>query len=384
MEYGRFGVKQELTTEQVLDLLFSYTPKIAGEKNLKKLVTLMADLGQQLVVSDRCTLWLYDKSSQELYTYVAHGVKELRMSADKGFAGEAVRTGKPILIDDAYEDPRFNPDIDKQTGYRSKAMMVMPISNNDGSILGAFQAVNKMTENGVFTQTDLERLNLTATYSGKTLEAAELFDEVEKTQRAAIYMLGELAESRSRETGNHVKRVAEYCELIARYLGFSQQDIDLIKLASPMHDAGKVATPDAILKKPGRLTEDEFKIMQNHAEEGHKVLSRSDKRIFQIAAMIAITHHEKWNGTGYPKGLKGEEIPIFGRITAVADVFDALSNDRCYKKAWPMAKVRQLFEEESGKHFDPKLAEILLNHLDEFELINHEYRDVFDESEAAH
>ena len=374
-------LKEDLTTEQVLDLLFSYTPKIAGEKNLKKLVTLMADLGQQMVVSDRCTLWLLDDAHGELYTYVAHGVTELRMPADKGFAGEVVRTGKPILITDSYEDPRFNPEIDRQTGYRSKAQMVMPIRNNDGRILGAFQAVNKMTEKGVFTEKDLERLNLTATYSGKTLEAAELFDEVENTQRAAIYMLGELAESRSRETGNHVKRVAEYCALIGRYIGLPEADIEILRLASPMHDAGKVATPDAILKKPGRLTEDEFKIMQKHTEEGFTVLSRSKKRIFQIAAMIAITHHEKWNGSGYPNGLKGEDIPLFGRITAVADVFDALSNDRCYKKAWPMEKVAQLFEEETGKHFDPKLAEILLTHLDEFARINQEYCDTFVEGE---
>lgn len=375
---------QDLTTEQVLDLLFSYTPKIAGEKNLKKLVGLMADLGKQLVVADRCTLWLLDEATSELYTYVAHGVKELRMPADKGFAGDAVRTGQPILIADAYQDHRFNPEMDKQTGYTTKAMMVMPIRTNEGRVMGAFQAINKLTPAAVFSQKDLERLTLTATYSGKTLEAAELFEEVENTQRQAIYMLGELAESRSRETGYHVVRVAEYCALIGKYYGLSEPDIELLRLASPMHDAGKVATPDAILKKPGRLTEDEFEIMKRHTEEGRKVLSRSSKRIFQTAAEIAITHHEKWNGSGYPAGLKGEEIPLFGRITAVADVFDALSNDRCYKKAWPIEKVAQLFVEESGKHFDPALVKILIDHLEEFVTINIEYRDEFpEESEHA-
>lgn len=376
-------MQQDLTTGQVLDLLFSYTPKIAGEKNLKRLVGLMADLGKQMVVSDRCTLWLLDESKSELYTYVAHGVEELRMPADKGFAGEAVRTGQPILIHDAYEDPRFNREIDKQTGYRTRAMMVMPIRTNEGRVMGAFQAINKMTVEGIFTEVDLERLNLTATYSCKTLEAAELFEEVENTQRAAIYMLGELAESRSRETGFHVIRVAEYCALIGSYLGLSEAEVELLRLASPMHDAGKVATPDAILKKPGRLTEDEFEIMKRHTEEGHKVLSRSGKRIFQTAAMIAITHHEKWNGSGYPRGLKGEEIPLFGRITAVADVFDALSNDRCYKKAWPIEKVAQLFLEESGKHFDPAIVKILMDHLGEFVSINEQYRDTYTE-EAGH
>jgi response regulator RpfG family c-di-GMP phosphodiesterase len=243
--------------------------------------------------------------------------------------------------------------------------------------MGAFQAINKITSEGVFTQEDLKHLNLTSTYSGKSIEAAMYLERVEKTQRTAIFMIGQQAESRSRETGNHVRRVAEYCGLIGNYRGLSVQDIELIRLASPMHDAGKVATPDAILKKPGRLTPDEFIIMQQHAQIGYDVLNSSNESIFQTAATIAITHHEKWNGSGYPNKLIGDSIPLFGRITAVADVFDALSNDRCYKKAWPMEKVAQLFREESGQHFDPMLAQILLDHLDEFLQINDEYRDNF-------
>jgi HD-GYP domain-containing protein (c-di-GMP phosphodiesterase class II) len=370
-------MKRDLTTQEVLDLLFSYTPKIAGEKDIDRLLILMANLGRELVVADRCTLWLLSNDGQTLWTRVAHGVPEIRMPADKGFAGEAVRTGEPIIIKDAYEDSRFNREIDLETGYRTQAMMVMPIRTNDGRVMGAFQAINKMTPDGGFTQKDLEHLNLTATYSGKTLESAMLYEEVEVTQRDAIYMLGELAESRSRETGNHVKRVAEYCALLGKYLGLSVADIDLLKLASPMHDAGKVATPDAILKKPGRLTEEEMETMKLHTEEGRMVLSRSVKRIFQTAAEIAITHHEKWNGKGYPKGLAGEDIPLFGRIVAVADVFDALSNDRCYKKAWPIEKVAQLFQEELGLHFDPKIGQILLDHLPEFVQINFIFRDTF-------
>jgi len=170
----------------------------------------------------------------------------------------------------------------------------------------------------------LVHLSLTATYSGKALESAMLYEEVENTQLDSIFMLGELAESRSRETGYHVKRVAEYCKIIGSYLKLSEQDIELLYRASPMHDAGKVATPDMILKKPGRLTEEEFTIMKRHAEEGYRVLSRSLKKIFKAAAEIAWTHHEKWNGSGYPRGLANTDIPLFGRIVAVADVFDAL------------------------------------------------------------
>ena len=382
---GEIELKQDLTTQEILDLLFDYVPRIAGEKSREQLVLLIANLGREIVVADRCTLWLLDESTQELYTFMAHGLNaELRMPADHGLAGEAVSTGKTILIDDAYKDIRFNPEPDQKNNYRTKAMLVLPIRNTEGKIMGAFQAINKKTSEGVFTKDDLKHLQLTSTYSGKTIEAAlylkrveETLKRVEETQRTAIFMIGQQAESRSRETGNHVRRVAEYCALIGKYCGVSEKDIELLRLASPMHDAGKVATPDAILKKPGRLTPEEFVIMQQHAQIGYDVLNSSNEFIFQTAATIAITHHEKWNGTGYPHNLNGEQIPLFGRITAVADVFDALANDRCYKKAWPMEKVAQLFREESGQHFDPMLSQILLDHLDEFKEINAQYKDAY-------
>ncbi len=382
-EHSLANLTQEVAqTLRVQDLLFSYSSKIASEKNLEKLVMLVADLARQIVEADRCTLWLLDETETELYTYVAHGVPKLRMPADKGLAGEAVKTGETILIGDAYRDARFNQEMDRKTGYRTKAILVIPIRNNEGHIMGAFQAINKTTVTQGFHKRDADRLHMMSTYSGKALEAAMYLERVENTQRTAIYMLGQMAESRSRETGNHVRRVAEYCALIGKYLGLPEDEIDLIRLASPMHDAGKVSTPDAILKKPGRLTEDEFLVMQQHAQAGYDVLSTSAEKIFQVAASIAITHHEKWNGTGYPQGLKETEIPLYGRIVAVADVFDALANDRCYKKAWPLEKVLQLFQEEKSKHFDPVLVDILLNYIDEFVQINVIYRDHYETPEA--
>lgn len=382
-EHSLANLIQEVAqTLRVQDLLFSYSSKIASEKNLEKLVMLVADLARQIVEADRCTLWLLDETETELYTYVAHGVPKLRMPADRGLAGEAVQTGETILIGDAYRDARFNQEMDRKTGYRTKAILVIPIRNNEGHIMGAFQAINKTTVTQVFHKRDADRLHMMSTYSGKALEAAMYLERVENTQRTAIFMLGQLAESRSRETGNHVRRVAEYCALIGKYLHLPDDEIDLIRLASPMHDAGKVSTPDAILKKPGRLTEDEFLVMQQHALAGYDVLSTSTEKIFQVAATIAITHHEKWNGTGYPNGLKDKEIPLYGRIVAVADVFDALANDRCYKKAWPIEKVLQLFQEEKGKHFDPDLVDILLTHIDEFVQINVIYRDHYETPEA--
>jgi len=367
----------DLTTQEILDLLFSYTPKIAAEKKLDKLLILMADLGRTLVAADRCSLWLLDEARGELWTKVAHGVDELRMPISAGFVGYSVQTGEALCIDDAYQDPRFNQDVDKYTRYHTRSILTIPVKDNEGRVMGVYQAVNKLTPEGRFTKQDMERLSLTAIYSGKSLESALLYQEIENTQREILFIMGEVGESRSKETGNHVKRVAEYCYLLATYRGLSEDDSELIKLASPMHDIGKIAIPDSVLKKPGKLDDAEYHVMKSHAGIGYEMLHNSKRRILRASAEIAWTHHEKWDGSGYPNGIAGAEIPLFGRICAVADVFDALANDRCYKKAWSREQIVDLFEKESGKHFDPELATILLTHYDRFEEINQQYLDVF-------
>lgn len=197
-------------------------------------------------------------------------------------------------------------------------------------------------------------------------EVYDLQDEIRDTQQEIIEKLGELSESRSKETGYHVRRVAEYSGLLASLYGLPQEDIDKVKMASPMHDIGKIAIPDGILLKPGSLDAEEFEVMQTHAQKGYEVFKNSKRDLLQAAAIIAHEHHEKWNGTGYPRGIKGEDIHIYGRITAIADVFDALGSDRVYKKAWPLESILQLLKEESGKQFDPKLIELFLDNLDKF------------------
>ena len=161
----------------------------------------------------------------------------------------------------------------------------------------------------------------------------KLHNELEETQREIIYTMGEIGETRSLETGQHVKRVAEYSKLLALKSGLTPEEAELLKLASPMHDIGKVGIPDSILNKPGKLTPEEFEEMKTHATIGYELLNKSSREILKASAIVAYEHHEKWDGSGYPKGLKGSEIHIFGRITAIADVFDALAHERPYKKA---------------------------------------------------
>jgi PAS domain S-box-containing protein len=204
-------------------------------------------------------------------------------------------------------------------------------------------------------------------------DVVKLHQEIEDTQEDVILRMGEIGEVRSRETGNHVRRVAEYSELLAKLYGLNESQVKNLTVASPMHDIGKVAIPDTILNKPGKLTQDEWKIMKTHAEIGYHVFKDSPRELLKTAATIAYEHHEKYDGSGYPRGLKGEAIHIYGRISAVADVFDALGSDRCYKKAWSDEKIFKLFKEERGKHFDPKLVDIFFDHLDEFLAIRNKY-----------
>ena len=210
----------------------------------------------------------------------------------------------------------------------------------------------------------------------RTAEVCALNVEIEDTQREVVFTMGAIGETRSKETGNHVKRVAEYSRIFALHYGLSEGEANLIKMASPMHDIGKVGIPDSILNKPGRFTPEEFEHMKKHAELGYEMLRHSTRPILKAAATLAYEHHEKWNGKGYPQGLAGEDIHLYGRITAITDVFDALGSDRCYKKAWDDEKIFSLMKEERGQHFDPKLVDIFFKHIDEFLEVRDTYRDV--------
>lgn len=211
----------------------------------------------------------------------------------------------------------------------------------------------------------------------KLKEVEALSKEIEDTQKEVVFTMGAIGESRSKETGNHVKRVAQYSKILALYYGLCEKEAEMLKQASPMHDIGKVAIPDSILNKPGRFDEKERKIMDTHAQLGYDMLKYSERPLLKMAATVAYEHHEKYNGTGYPQGLKGEEIHIYGRITALADVFDALGSDRVYKKAWDDERIFNLFKEERAEHFDPKLIDIFFEHLDEFLEVREALKDQF-------
>ena len=190
--------------------------------------------------------------------------------------------------------------------------------------------------------------------------------DIVDTQKEVVFTMGAIGETRSKETGLHVKRVAEYSYVLATLSGLSVEEAELLKLASPMHDIGKVGIKDSILNKPGKLTSEEFDIMKTHSVLGYEMLKGSSKEILKTSAIVAYEHHERWDGKGYPRGLEKEDIHIYGRITAICDVFDALGSHRCYKKAWELDKILQLFRDGKGTQFDPNLIQLFLDNLDKF------------------
>ena len=367
---------------QILELIFVYLTEVSKERDYDEIIRILADMGRALTYSDRCTVWVVGEDKKTIWTKVAHGVDgKLEIPIDSGIVGSSIVGEKEIIIDDVYQDDRFNSSVDKETGYRTKSMMVIPMFNNNDEIIGAFQVMNHQGVEGVFDERDMQRLTLASTYAAETLSAAALTQEIDDTQREVVFTMGAIGESRSKETGNHVKRVAEYSEILALAYGMSKNEAEMLKQASPMHDIGKIAIPDAVLKKPGRFNDEERAVIETHAELGFNMIKNSDRPLLRAASIVAYEHHEKWNGKGYPRGISGEDIHIYGRITAIADVFDALGSDRVYKKAWDDEKIFKLFREERGEHFDPNLIDMFFVNIDKILEVREKFKDSYKEVE---
>lgn len=274
-------------------------------------------------------------------------------------------------LDGRDDIPLLMLTADTQTGVRHQALR-----------LGANDFVNKPLDLIEIAARISNMLALRHSQKKLRDRASWLAEEVAKATREiclreheTIIKLSRAAEYRDPETGSHILRMAHYSRLIARSLGMDREQQQLLMDAAPMHDIGKVGIPDHILLKPGRLTDDEMAIMSQHTRIGYSILSGSSSTLLQMAAQIALSHHEKFDGSGYPNGLAGDDIPIFGRIVAVADVYDALSSERPYKTAWMQDQVLALLHEHAGKHFDPRCVDALLANIDEALEIKQRFQD---------
>lgn len=368
-----------LGANEILELVFVYLAEVSSLRDYDEIIAVLARMGRALTSADRCSIWVVSENRESIWTKVSQGIDAIELPIDSGIVGDAISIGERVIIDDVYGDERFNQDIDKRTGYKTESMMVIPMYDNNDIIIGAFQVINHQGQSDFFDERDMERLTLASTYAAETLVSAKLAIEIEETQKEVVFTMGSIGESRSKETGNHVKRVAEYSYLLAIAYGLSHEEAELLKQASPMHDIGKIAIPDNILKKPARFDENERYIMNKHAELGYQMIKNSQRPLLKAAAIVAYEHHEKWDGSGYPNGKKGKDIHLYGRITALADVFDALGSDRVYKKAWSDERIFKLIQEEKAKQFDPRLVELFFENIDAILSVREKFQDKYRE-----
>ena len=326
---------------------------------------------------------------------------------EKSVAGFVALKGKMLNIRDAYKIPKrmpysFNSNYDKLAGYETHSMLTIPLKNNRGGCIGVLQLINAQEKDGKiipFDKDDESYIKPFAMYAAVAIERAQL-------TRTTIMRMISMAELRDpKETGSHVNRVAAYAleiyEHWAHQKGFPKKEIekqrDAFRMAAMLHDVGKVAISDMILKKPGRFTDEEYEVMKQHAPAGARLFSGARSDFDLIASEVALTHHERWDGKGYPgwinletgepipkyknrrtgkaRGKKDEEIPIWGRIVALADVFDALSSNRVYKEAWTEEDVLQKIKDDKGKHFDPEVVESFFEVYDQIKAVSQRYPD---------
>ena len=338
-----------------LSTLLKYGKRASTTTNLDELLQLLIEESKTVLNAERATVFLVDRKKSELWSKVASGTPTIRIPIDKGIAGAVAISGHVLNIKDVYKDKRFNPEVDKKTGYRTRSMLTVPMFNAKNLVIGVFQVLNNKEKN-FFDKQDEEILSLLADQASGHVENAQLYQEVRKATQETIIRLAGAVEFKDHDTRAHLWRMSQYSAIVAREMGFDPEWTENLRLAAPMHDIGKIGVPDAILNKPGKLTDEEWVEMRKHPQHGYDILKDAENELMQMSATIALCHHEKWDGSGYPRGLKGEEIPIEARIATLADVFDALTSKRIYKPSFSIEETLQIIDGDAGKHFDPKVV----------------------------
>ena len=355
--------------EDPLIALLKVGRTIAVETNIDTLLTIIAQEIKQALNADRCTVFLLDEEKHELWSKVALGLEmqEIRFASNLGLAGHVATTGETVNIKDAYTDRRFNKEIDMQTGYKTKTILCMPIRNLSHQIVGVFQVLNK--KDGEFTNKDEDLLIAIGSSAGIALENANLFnkqkiliEEQKQLFSSFIDTLSASIDARDKITSGHSKRVTMYASLICDELDMNEKEKEVIKHASLLHDIGKIGIKDSILQKEGKLTPEEYDHIKLHANMTHDILGKIYvSKEFENVAQIASSHHEKYDGTGYFLGLKGDDIPLGGRILAVSDVFDAITSKRHYRSKMKIDDAIKVLIDGSNKHFDKKIVDVFLS-----------------------
>jgi putative nucleotidyltransferase with HDIG domain len=352
-----------------LNALIELTALINSSLDTQEIRKRAIEAATKLMDAEAGSLLLVDQETGELFFEIAIGekgnrLKEVRLEKGQGIAGWVAENKQPVIIHDVSSDPRFFKGADEKSEFVTKDMLCVPVMTKE-KILGVLQVINK--KHGKFDEEDKEILVALANQVAVAIENANLYEELKETFYGTAQALAETIEKRDPYTGGHTKRVMNYSLAIGRYLGLDKTEMDNLKLAAILHDIGKIGIRDNVLLKEDRLTPEEFESMNMHTSYGAEIL----EHIKQLKSVIPGVkgHHEKYDGTGYPDGLKGTEIPLAARIIAVADTFDAMTTDRPYRKALSAEAAFNELKKFAGKQFDPEVVEAFFKAWKEMEII---------------
>lgn len=323
----------------------------------------------ELVSSEAGSLLFIDENTHELYFDVATGekgakIKTIRLKKGQGVAGWVAEHNESLLINDVSTDPRFFQDADKKSGFETKSLLCVPVRTKD-KIIGVLEAINK--KEAVFNNDDLDILTALSNQVAIAIDNARLYNELQKAFYATIHALVETLEKRDKYTAGHTKRVMDYSLAVGRMMGLSKHDMDNLKLSAILHDIGKIGVRDNVLLKNEKLSDDEYNIIMSHAVSGSDILSHISQMRDVIPGVRG--HHEKFNGTGYPDKLAGNDIHLTARIIAVADTFDAMTTDRPYRKGLSIDVALNELKKGAGTQFDPEVVEAFIRACDELEIV---------------
>jgi len=366
----------EVSASEVFKCLVGYGERPSSQTDWRKTLDAILHESRQLAEAEAGSLYVLEKSRLRFLAaqndrMEAGQIDEALLgreinASSESLAGYVANVRRVMNIPDADHLPPDAPfqihrELDAKTGFRARSILAIPLSCPDGRAIGVLELFNRIdSQTGRVTAfPDPEQMGLLslASLAALTIHNARLQHELRKAHLETVYRLSAIVELRDYETSDHIQRVSNTSRLLAEAMGLDAEKTELIELASPMHDIGKVVIPDAILRKPGPLTAEERNIVEQHPLMGAQILGNGESELVLAAHDIALTHHERWDGQGYPQRLAGEQIPLCGRVVAVADVLDALLTRRSYKEALGPDHAAQIVVADSGRHFDPQVVQ---------------------------
>ncbi len=363
-----------------LEVIYKVVKSIGSNLELDTLISNIMKETKEVLDSEASSVLLVDEKTGDLYFKVVEGgsekVKEIRVPKGKGIAGYVADTGESVVVPDTSKDPRFFGQADKKSGFVTKSIIAVPLKYNN-EVIGVLEVLNRKGDIP-YGQHDLEMLQLIASQAAGMIANSKLYEKIKQMYYDMIKVLAKAMDARDPYTHGHSERVAMYSVMIARQLGWSKEDIDRLEKAALLHDIGKIGVEDRILRKPGRLTDEEYKQIQRHPVISAEILEVFD--MFKDIIPWIKHHHERWDGRGYPDKLEKENIPIGARLIAVADTFDAMTSHRAYRRGLPIEIAEEEIERCKGAQFDPVMADAFLAVLKD-EKIRQEIKDIIASSE---